>query len=294
MGASSRNAGFCCLPPSKMSFKKMQSIYGIDETKKFFKKSVEGSNYTRDIIKEYNIDCDITGDSNYVVAHHPNKFKDIQEQATAYKEEFGIETEIYSKEDFDKIGHGGTEQFGAFSYKPGFAINPLKFVNGIAKYALSKKLKIFEHTKVNTIDKDKGAYILRTKEGSIRSKKIKPLPHDLPAELISSLRRLGDLVQRQLKDVLDAYLNKSKDSAIKIWKTDEKVDDLTHAAMNEVADFLGQDKKNLDLATHLLFVTKNIERAGDHITNIAESLFYLIEGEHIEGARPKGKDFDPS
>ena len=142
------------------------------QTKKFFKNSVEGSNYTRDIIKEYNIDCDVTGDSNYVVAHHPNKFKDIKEQATAYKEEFGIETEIYSKEDFDKIGHGGTEQFGAFSYKPGFAINPLKFVNGIAKYALSKQLKIFEHTKVDKIDKDKGAYILRTNEGSIRSKKI--------------------------------------------------------------------------------------------------------------------------
>ena len=73
---------------------------------------------------------------------------------------------------FDKIGHGGTEQFGAFSYKPGFAINPLKFVNGIAKYALSKQLKIFEHTKVDKIDKENGAYILRTKEGSIRSKKI--------------------------------------------------------------------------------------------------------------------------
>ena len=100
------------------------------------------------------------------------------------------------------------------------------------------------------------------------------------------------MVQRQLKDILDAYLKKSKDLAIKIWKTDEKVDDLTHTAMNEVADFLGKDIKNLDLATHLLFVTKNIERAGDHITNIAESLFYLIEGEHIEGARPKGKDFD--
>ena len=124
------------------------------------------------------------------------------------------------------------------------------------------------------------------------AKKIKPLPYDLPEELIASLRRLGDLVQRQLKDILDAYLKKSKDLAIKIWKSDEKVDDLTHTAMNEVADFLGKDKKNLDLATHLLFVTKNIERAGDHITNIAESLFYLIEGEHIEGARPKGKDFD--
>ena len=50
-----------------------------------------------------------------------------------------------------------------------------------------------------------------------------------------------------------------------------------------------EDKKNLEMATHLLFVTKNIERAGDHITNIAESLYYLIEGEYLEGARPKGK-----
>jgi glycine/D-amino acid oxidase-like deaminating enzyme len=171
-GASSRNAGFCSLPPSKMSFKKMRSIYGNDETKKFFKNSVEGSNYTKDIIEEYNIDCDVTGDSNYVVAHHSNKFKDIREQADVYKNEFGIETEVYSKEEFDQIGHGGTEQFGAFSYKPGFAINPLKFVNGIAKYALSKKLKIFEHTKVDKINKENDSYILRTKQGSIQTKKI--------------------------------------------------------------------------------------------------------------------------
>ena len=126
------------------------------------------------------------------------------------------------------------------------------------------------------------------------AKKIKPLPHNLPEELVTSLKRLGSLVQTQLKDVLDAYLNQSKTDAIKIWKTDEKVDDLTHIAMNEVAKFLSEDKKNLDLATHLLFVTKNIERVGDHITNIAEAIFYLIEGEHIEGARPKGKDFDPN
>ena len=171
-GASSRNAGFNCLPPSKMSFKKMQEIFGNEETKKFFKNSVEGSNYTKDIIKEYNIDCDVTGDCNFVVAHHPNKFKSIQEQAKAYKDEFGIETEVFSKEEFGKIGHGGTEQFGAFSYKPGFAINPLKFVSGIAKYALSKKLRIYESTKVDHIDKDNGSYILRSKKGSIRSKKI--------------------------------------------------------------------------------------------------------------------------
>ena len=121
------------------------------------------------------------------------------------------------------------------------------------------------------------------------AKKVKPLPVDLPDELTASLRRLGDLVQKQLKDVLDAYLNKSKEKAIEIWRKDEQVDDLTNLAMNEVAAYIQKDKKNLEMATHLLFVTKNIERAGDHITNIAESLYYLIEGEYLEGARPKGK-----
>ena len=124
------------------------------------------------------------------------------------------------------------------------------------------------------------------------AKKVKPLPIDLPDELIGSLRRLGDLVQKQLKEVLDAYLNKSKDKSIEIWKKDEQVDDLTNLAMNEVANYLQSDKKNLEIATHLLFVTKNIERAGEHITNIAESLYYLIEGEYLEGARPKGKPID--
>ena len=124
------------------------------------------------------------------------------------------------------------------------------------------------------------------------AKKVKPLPVDLPDELIGSLRRLGDLVQKQLKDALDAYLNKAKDKAIEIWKKDEQVDDLTNLAMNEVATYLQKDKKNLEMATHLLFVTKNIERAGDHITNIAESLYYLIEGEYLEGARPKGKPIE--
>ena len=171
-GASSRNGGFCSFPPIKTSFKTLQKIYGKEETKKFFKNSVEGSNYTKDIISNYNIDCDVTGDSNFIVAHHPNKFKKIQEQAATYKNVFGIETNIYSREEFNKIGHEGTEQFGALSYKPGFAINPLKFVNGIAKYALSKKLKIYEHTLVNKIDKIDSSYILRTQEGTVNTKKV--------------------------------------------------------------------------------------------------------------------------
>ena len=171
-GASSRNAGFCCLPPSKMSYKKMQEIYGKEETKRFYQNSVEGVYYTKDVIKEFNIECDVTGENNFVVAHHLNKFNQIKEQAEVYKNEFGIETEIYSKDEFQSIGHGGTEQFGAFSYKPGFAINPLKFVNGIAEYAISKKLKIYQNTLITKIEKNSGEYFLHSKEGNIKTKKI--------------------------------------------------------------------------------------------------------------------------
>ena len=171
-GASSRNGGFCAFPPIKTNFKNLQKIFGKDETKKFFRNAVEGSNYTKSIIKDYNIDCDVTGDSNFILAHHPSKFKQIREQAEIYKNEFGIETEIYSKEEFDKIGHTGTEQYGALSYRPGFAINPLKFVNGIARYALSKKLKIYDHSLVTKIEKNNNSYILRTSQGSVNTKKI--------------------------------------------------------------------------------------------------------------------------
>jgi len=109
--------------------------FGKEETKKFFKNTIEGSNFTKNLIDEYKINCDLTGDSNYEVAPHPSYFESIKEEALIYKKEFGIETKVYSKEEFNEIGHTGEEQFGALSYKPGFAINPLKFLLGLAEEA---------------------------------------------------------------------------------------------------------------------------------------------------------------
>ena len=100
-GSSARNAGFCCIPPAKMSVAKMFKKYGKEETKKFFKNTIEGSNFTKDLIKEYKIDCDLTGDCNYEVAPHPSYFESIKEEALIYKNEFGIETEVYSQGEFN-------------------------------------------------------------------------------------------------------------------------------------------------------------------------------------------------
>ena len=267
-GASSRNGGFCSFPPIKTSFKKLQKIYGKEETKKFFRNAVEGSNYTKDIISNYNIDCDVTGDCNFILAHHPNKFKQIQEQAKVYKSEFGIEAEIYSKEEFNKIGHGGTEQFGALSYKPGFAINPLKFVNGIARYAIAKKLKIFEHTLVNKIDKIDASYILRTKEGSVKTKKIvvatngfyqEGLVPQMNSRILPVISNI--IVTRKLTKTEIDYHNFKTSSPIANTKNllyyYRKLPD-NRILFGTRGDFVGSDKSNLDRSKIMEKFLKNI------------------------------------
>ena len=267
-GASSRNGGFCSFPPIKTSFKKLQKIYGKEETKKFFRNAVEGSNYTKDVISNYNIDCDVTGDCNFILAHHPNKFKQIKEQAKVYKSEFSIETEIYSKEEFDKIGHDGTEQFGALSYKPGFAINPLKFVNGIARYAIAKKLKIFEHTLVNKIDKIDASYILRTKEGSVKTKKIvvatngfyqEGLVPQMNSRILPVISNI--IVTRKLTKTEIDYHNFKTSSPIANTKNllyyYRKLPD-NRILFGTRGDFVGSDKSNLDRSKIMEKFLKNI------------------------------------
>ena len=171
-GSSARNAGFCCIPPAKMSVSKMFKKFGKSETKKFFQNTIEGSNFTKNLINEYNIECDLTGDCNYEVAPHPSYFKSIKDEASIYNKEFGIETKVYSKEEFNEIGHSGEEQFGAFSYKPGFAINPLKFLIGLADQAQKSGVKIYQKSKVDKIEKHSGKFKIVANDHIVTTNKI--------------------------------------------------------------------------------------------------------------------------
>ncbi len=267
-GASSRNGGFCSFPPIKTSFKKLQKIYGREETKKFFENAVEGSKYTKNIINHYNIDCDVTGECNFILAHHPNKFDQIKEQANVYKNEFGIETSLYSKEEFNEIGHKGTEQYGALSYKPGFAINPLKFVNGIAKYALSKKLRIFEHSLVEKINKINGSYNLKTREGSVKTKKVvvttngfyqEGLVPQMNSRILPVISNI--IVTRKLtKDEIDLH-NFKTFSPIANTKNllyyYRKLPD-NRILFGTRGDFIGSDQSNLNRSKKMELFLKNI------------------------------------
>ena len=171
-GASSRNAGFCCIPPTKLTVNQLIKKNGQDETIKFFKNCIEGSNYTKELINKYKILCDVSGDNNYVVAHSKKKFEELIKEGEVYNKLFNIKSDIIDETTFNKIGHSGEEQFGALSYRPGFALNPLKFVNGLASKVLELNGNIFINSKVSSIKKNNNYYTTFCNSFEIKTKKI--------------------------------------------------------------------------------------------------------------------------
>ena len=114
------------------------------------------------------------------------------------------------------------------------------------------------------------------------AKKMLPLPQDLSQELLKSLKRLGATVESQLNKSLDAYIKKSKELSVEVIKLDTNVNELAYLSIKEILSFLSKDTKNLEYATNLLFVAKNLERAGDHIRRIAENIYFLVEGDYYK------------
>lgn len=114
----------------------------------------------------------------------------------------------------------------------------------------------------------------------------------LPIEnaIFKDLKICAELVQKNLKLAMDAYAKRSADSALEVWIKDQNIDNIISALMEEILKFMKLNKKNLEDGTHLLFVAKNIERIGDHATNIVEQIYFLIRGTQIKGERPKGQD----
>ena len=114
----------------------------------------------------------------------------------------------------------------------------------------------------------------------------------LPIEnaIFKDLKNCAELVQKNLKLAMDDYAKRSADSALEVWIKDQNIDNIISALMEEILKFMKLNKKNLEDGTHLLFVAKNIERIGDHATNIVEQIYFLIRGTQIKGERPKGQE----
>ena len=121
------------------------------------------------------------------------------------------------------------------------------------------------------------------------AKRVAALESDFqPLKLIRGLEHMTDLVQSQVKSVLDAYARRDVPKALQVWRGDEEVDAVNNSLFRELLTYMMEDPRNIGLCIHLLFCAKNIERMGDHATNIAETIYYMVEGRTLPDERPKG------
>jgi phosphate transport system protein len=108
-----------------------------------------------------------------------------------------------------------------------------------------------------------------------------------PQQFVHGVEHLAELALEQLKDVLDAYAARELDRALAVWRRDNEVDVLYTSLFRELLTYMMEDPRNIGFCTHLLFCAKNLERIGDHATNIAETVQYLITGVPLTEDRPK-------
>ncbi|HEY0436735.1 MAG TPA: phosphate signaling complex protein PhoU [Phenylobacterium sp.] len=105
--------------------------------------------------------------------------------------------------------------------------------------------------------------------------------------LTRAIDRMGKLVQGRLSSVLDAYVRADLDRALAVWSQDDEVDEHYNSLFRELLTYMMGDPRTITACVHMLFVAKNLERIGDHATNIAEIVRYQITGEEADPARPK-------
>lgn len=108
-----------------------------------------------------------------------------------------------------------------------------------------------------------------------------------PKRLLRGLEHLTSLTLEQLKDVLDAYVSKDVDQAQAVWARDDDIDQIYTSLFREMLTYMMEDPRYITACTHLLFCAKNIERIGDHATNIAETVYYMATGTQFANERPK-------
>jgi phosphate transport system protein len=108
-----------------------------------------------------------------------------------------------------------------------------------------------------------------------------------PPKMIRGVEHMATLVLAQLKEVLDAYAARDVTRALAVWRSDEEIDAMCTSVFRELLTYMMEDPRNISFCIHLLFAAKNIERMGDHTTNIAETVHYIIQGTAISDKRPK-------
>ena len=121
------------------------------------------------------------------------------------------------------------------------------------------------------------------------AKRVAALDSDFqPQQVMRGVEHMSELVLTQIKDVLDAFARRDSAEAMTVWRNDEEIDAVNNSLFRELLTYMMEDPRNISVCIHLLFCAKNIERMGDHATNIAETVYFMVEGRTLSEERPKG------
>ncbi len=113
---------------------------------------------------------------------------------------------------------------------------------------------------------------------------------EAPARAGHGVARMGRASLRQFSDILNAYSTRNLEAAKAVWGGDDEVDELYNSVFQEILLTMMEDSDKVNTCTHLVFIAKNFERVGDHATNIAEAIHFLVTGSPLVESRPKGDE----
>ena len=121
------------------------------------------------------------------------------------------------------------------------------------------------------------------------AKRVSVLGDEIPLrQVMRGIEHMADLALVALKNVLDSYARRDVESAVAVWRGDEEIDAVNNSLLRELLTYMIEDPRNIGICIHLMFCIKNIERMGDHATNIAEVVYFMVEGKMLPDDRPKG------
>ncbi len=150
-GASGRNGGFCCLGGSKLSHKELVSRHGVAHTKEFHQAEVESVQLVADLLDRLAIDADTHSKGETLFAHRAKDMHDLHKQAQFIRDEYNVEPTLIEKPELGNNGMGGPF-FGALTNPIGFALNPLKYLTGLAQAAANAGAQIFRDSPVSKLE----------------------------------------------------------------------------------------------------------------------------------------------
>jgi len=165
-GASGANAGFVSMGGTKLEIGEMVRRVGEEEVRRYWATQIAAVNELRAFITDHAIDCEVTGDGNLCVAHHPSAAPALAEEAEILAKRFGVEADFIPPERLRAEFHDGPEAHGALRTRPGFAMHPTRLVRGLARVAKAKGVAIYTSAEVIAWHREGARHRLSTAAGA--------------------------------------------------------------------------------------------------------------------------------